>query len=620
MKIAWLNFLTTLRRYKVSSLLNIVGLAMAFTACYIITARVWRDVTWNDAFIHADRTMLVTADNLFGDSASGQTLMPYLPRPTMERVLAESPEVEAYAAVASGWTGQWEDDVVWVRRTRSLEPEKFDLVKGASPYMASPGVLDLLPFRTVAGDLRRMAEPHTAIIARSEAERLGVGVGALLYVNCAECDGRGDEVVGIFEDLPENGFYRSMKYLHDIGEVYMQDANMWNTFYFLRLAGNADRRRFVERMDTVDRQVRSQLDARGRSHGLGADDSRLLPVRSLRFHPQLSWMSEKGDRTAVLTLVGIAVAVILVALINFVNFFLALLPVRLRAVNVCKVFGAPAGALRLNFLAEAVGFVLLALLLGLYATILMMDMPTDEIFSVPVEVWKNPVPALMVCGVAVAAILAAALWPAHYITSFPPALAAQGFAGSPRGRRLRTALIGVQYLVAQVLILMTLVMWAQYRYMRRADQGFETSTLLVSRLPLSMGGAADRELVAAALEREPGVRQIGFASEMLPRPYDSWNQGCRLSDGREARFAQIRCDTGLVRTLGLRIAEGRDFNAADLVKARDGEEGDGSWSSLLINRTSQREYGLGADSLIPSLRARVCGVVEDFNHSSMHFP
>ncbi len=621
MKIAWLNFRTTLKRYKASSLLNIIGLAMAFTACYIITARVWREVTWNDAFIHADRTVLVTARNMFSSDSSNPTVMPYLARPTMERVVTESPEVEAYAAVTLGWDGGWEDDVVWVRRCGALGPEKFDLGEAPVAFSVSPGLLELLPFRTVAGDLNRMAEPHTAIIARSEAERLGVGVGALLYVGRSECDGEGYEVVGIFEDLPGNGFYRSLKYLCDIGEWYMQDSFVWNTFYFLRLTENADRRQLVERMDAIDCQVRSVDSKPGKEGGsdmFSAYRSRLLPVRSLRFHPLLSWESEKGDRTAMLTLFGIAVAIILVALINFVNFFLALLPVRLRAVNVLKVFGAPTGALRLNFLAEAVGFVLLALLLGFYATILMMDMPTEEIFTVPVEVWKNPVPALMVCGVSVVAILAAALWPAHYITSFPPALAAQGFVASPRGRRLRTALIGVQYIVAQVLIFMTLVMWAQYRYMRHADKGFETSTLLVSKLPSPVGHPEGRKLVAAALEREPGILRFGFSVELIPRSYGYWNLSCRLPNGKEARFAQINCDTGLVRTLGLRIVEGGDFDAAGTPKPRSGEAG-GDLRPTLINRTSQRVYGLGADSLIPSLPARVCGVVEDFNYCSLHF-
>lgn len=603
MKIAFRNLLATLRRYKISSLLNIIGLAMAFTVCYIITARVWRDVTWNGAFCQADRTMLVAVRTLFGDDSSDTRLMPWLARPTLERVLPESPEVEAYAAVTAGVDGRPEDEMVWVRRRRSLEPEKFSLLSN-TVYSVSPGLLQLLPFRTVAGDLTRMAEPRTVIIARSEAERLGVEVGALLCLGEIGRDGE-DEVVGIFEDLPENGYYRSLKLLRNIGETYMQDANQWATFYFLRLAEHADVRRLTERMDTVDLQVRQADRKAGYS---------LLPVRSLRFHRQLDWSGETGSRAAVLTLIGVAVAIILIALINFINFFIALLPVRLRVVNVYKVFGAPTRALRMSFLVEAVGFVVLALLLGFYATILMMDLPTDGIFSVPVEVWKNPVPALIVCGISVAAVLAAALWPAHYITSFPPAMAGGRFVGSPRGRRLRTVLIGVQFVIAQVLILMTLVMWSQYRYMRTSDKGFETSSLLVASLPLSLCDVPGRQHLAAALEREPGVRQLGFAFEVLPKSHGSWNQSCTLPNGEKAYFAMINCDTGLVRTLGLRVTEGRDFRASD----NPAEDREGM-TPLIINRAAQLEYGLGADSIIPSLHARVCGVVEDFNYCSMHF-
>ncbi len=603
MKIAFRNFLTTLRRYRISSLLNIFGLAMAFTACYIITARVWRDVTWNDAFTDADRTMLATAGTLFGDDTSGLVLKPWMPRPTLERVLSESAEVEAYAAVTEDWRGMSQEASVWVRRQRSLEPERF-VLKRSTAFLVSPGLLELLPFRAVAGDLNRMAEPRTVILARSEAERLGVEVGALLCMGEIE-RGEEDEVVAIFEDLPENGYYRSMKHLRNIGETYMQDANQWTTFYFLRLAAGADSRRLSERLDAVDLQVR---------HSDRKAGYRLLPVRSLRFHPQLDWVGEKIGRSTMLTLIGVALAIILIALINFINFFIALLPVRLRAVNVFKVFGAPTRALRMSFLVEAVGFVVLALIVALYATILLMDMPTDEIFSVPVEVWKNPVPTLIVCGISVVAVLAAALWPAYYITSFPPALAARGFAGTPRGRRLRTGLIGVQFVIAQVLISMTLVMWSQYRYMRTADKGFETSSLLVASLPLSVCDVPGRQQLSAALEREPGVQQVGFAFEMLPVAHGNWNQGCELSNGEKAYFAQINCDEGLVRTLGLRVTEGRDFRTSDLLM-----NDSNGYKNLIINRTAQLEYGLGADSIIPLLQARVCGVVEDFTYCSMHF-
>lgn len=138
-----------------------------------------------------------------------------------------------------------------------------------------------------------------------------------------------------------------------------------------------------------------------------------------------------GSTTLTYALLSVAVLVILIALINFVNFFFALVPVRLRAVNIFKVFGAPTRSLRFSFLFEALGFVLIAQLCAWYVAVALKGSEFASYVSSSLALGDNlPVLAISL-GISLVAALVAGSFPAWYITSFNPAMAAKGsFVGS----------------------------------------------------------------------------------------------------------------------------------------------------------------------------------------------
>ncbi len=600
------NFFSTLRHYKTASLLNIVGLTMAFAAFYLIMTQVWWEFTFNGSIPHPERTYMAAAADFFGDESN---LMEYIARPAIERTIAASPEVEAAGAV-NWWGTEYGSDYadnVWIQRKNSDDPERFTF-DDDSAFSVSEGLLDLLPFRAVEGDLHEMIRPGTAIIARSEAERLGAVIGSLLYVS-QTAPQRPVEVVGIYEDLPDNSIGRNMKILHHIGQMDMSDVSMWNTFYYLRLREGADPDDFVARWTANDAELRGvgSVSASGRT--IEPIHFELVPISDIYFHDKLNVDGFSGSHSVTFTLLGVAVLVIVIALINFVNFFFAMLPARLRAVNLLKVFGASTASLRAGFVAEAVGFVACALLLAWYLVWALGGSWMHEYFPKSLSLADNAAVAILVAFVAVAAIVAASLWPARYITSFSPVLAAKGYAGSRSGRVLRTSLLSVQFFIAQCMIVVTLVMWGQYRYMMRTDPGFDRDGLMVAELPLELA-MQYRGAFSTILDAEPQIARHAFASRLLPIPSGAWNWTRLLDNGSEASFAVINCDTAFVGLLGVDMVEGRDFTSGDWHK---------SHCSTILNDCARRRYGLHLDDKVGEDSGPIVGFCRDFHYCSMQY-
>ena len=369
MKIAFKNFVMTLRRYKTASALNIAGLTLAFTAFYIIMAQVRYEVSFNRTIADNERVYLISPqwnEDKWSTNA---------PRLSSERAMAASPDVEA-----GGCVKYWGSlECVWVKRDE-YNFEKFPI----ATYEITESILDVMSFRAVAGNLRDMTRPDHVIVSRKTADLLGVGVGDDLYVPSAS-SWQGEvkpdvrvTVAGVFEDFAPNTMLNGMTVFSDAGDKDADSNGNWNFSIYVKLRDGADPEAF--RQVWEDEYLAAQRDLNVK-YGWGDTDKelkkavRLLSLRDM-FYDKVTVFGEsveQGSVAATATLFAVAALIVLVAFINFVNFFFALIPVRLRGVNICKVFGASTSTLRRNFVFEAVGLALCSLVLALYAIVAVQD-------------------------------------------------------------------------------------------------------------------------------------------------------------------------------------------------------------------------------------------------------
>lgn len=607
MKIAFRNFLTTLRRYKVSSLLNVIGLTLAFTAFYVIMTQVWWELGYNRSLHEADRIYLVENEDWYEPGKWSS----WLNRPVPERVIASTAGVEVGGCMWGGFGS----GTCWTSNEPSFGYNKFS----ASCGSVSLPFLDVFAFRSVEGDVHDLGKPKSVIVSREAAERMRVGVGSLIWVDTDEPQPDGAmEVVAVFEDFPDNSLLRECEVVKNLGETNLYTTSEWSFNYFVKFRPGADPDEFARQWTNVNQEMQREAAEKRAAAGDAADDDdesgiygvRLSPVSELYFESDSQAPCRQGSVVTTYTLLGIAVLVIVLAFINFVNFFFALVPVRIRTVNTFKVFGAPASSLRFNFVFEAFGLVLIALLAAWYVSFALQGTEFASYISASLALSQNLEVVGLVAVVAFVMALAASLYPAWYITSFAPALVVKGsFGGTRSGRRLRTLLLGVQFFISIGLIIATSFIRLQHDYMMHYDMGFDKENLLAVRL--SERGAVSYDALRQKLLSDPQVKDVtGATSRLVSVGRMGWG---REFKGRQVAFQSYVVQPDFLRVMGIPITDGRDFLESDFDK---------ELGTMIFNEAARREFEMQVGDRINGFVSpdeQIVGFCADFNFKPLQY-
>lgn len=607
MKIAFRNFLTTLRRYKVSSLLNVIGLTLAFTAFYVIMTQVWWELGYNRSLHDVEHIYLVENEDWYEPGKWSS----WLNRPVPERVIASTAGVEVGGCMWGGFGS----GTCWTSNEPSFGYNKFS----ASCGSVSLPFLDVFAFRSVEGDVHDLGKPKSVIVSREAAERMRVGVGSLIWVDTDEPQPDGAmEVVAVFEDFPDNSLLGECEVVKNLGETNLYTTSEWSFNYFVKFRPGADPDEFARQWTNVNQEMQREAAEKRVAAGDAADDDdesgiygvRLSPVSELYFESNSQAPCRQGSVVTTYTLLGIAVLVIVLAFINFVNFFFALVPVRIRTVNTFKVFGAPASSLRFNFVFEAFGLVLIALLAAWYVSFALQGTEFASYISASLALSQNLEVVGLVAVVAFVMALAASLYPAWYITSFAPALVVKGsFGGTRSGRRLRTLLLGVQFFISIGLIIATSFIRLQHDYMMHYDMGFDKENLLAVRL--SERGAASYDALRQKLLSDPQVKDVtGATSRLVSVGRMGWGQEFK---GRQVAFQSYVVQPDFLRVMGIPITDGRDFLESDFDK---------ELGTMIFNEAARREFEMQVGDRINGFVSpdeQIVGFCADFNFKPLQY-
>ena len=610
MKIAFRNFLTTLRRYKTASVLNIVGLTLAFMALYILISQVIYGVRYNRSIDDYERIYLST-ECYREERNTGFS------RFVMEYLIDHCPDIEVGGCVMPNFNSDNDEQYVWIQR----EGYQMERCTG-KVYSVSMSLLDVFSYKAVEGDLKQMERPNTVIISRSEAKRLGVGVGDLIFVphigdnflDYYRSRGRKDdapekqlEVVAIFDDFAPNCDVAKYKMLSNIGKFANasdgDDFGLNMFIYYLKLHDGASMENIknIYHQALVDINKFSQWPAEDEQLDLQADILDLLPIADIYFTEDMTqgnWF-EQGSRTTMKILLVVVALVVIMAFINFINFFFALIPVRLRTVNVSKVFGASTETLRWSFLFEAIGLVLCAILLALYFGLVLSDFSLSGYISCSLNPAHNLSAVAIILAIGVAMAVAVALYPAWYITSFNPSLATKGrFAGSVKGRKIRTVLICLQFVISMALIIVTFVVGLQYRYMVNYDLGFDTENLVSFKI--SNNVRKHKDVFIQRLEQHSGISRVGSTDMSFFVGITYWLPAelrATTDYMTEGKINNRRFSSGMFEILGAKLIEGEWLDKPN------------SYNDVIIDRRLAEKFNLKIGD--PCVHGRVKGIIEN---------
>ena len=549
MKIAFQNFLTTLKRYKTASVLNIAGLTIAFIAFYILMAQVHYGFTFNRPIPDSDRVYISIAPE-----SMSEFYRLGVAQNITEQTIEQIPEVEAgglycpHSLMADVYT--LEND----------QYRKFDF--GITPI--STPLVEALSVEMIAGDSQQLNRPETVIISDVAARKMKVGIGDMLYYSDRPVNNSAMEIVGIFKAFADNTLFSEAHILHNMRIRAYDQYTIFDTTYagVIKLREGADIKKFEDQWiknytETYKARVgEGAIVPKQPVHFIKLSDYFLSPYKIKHDPYYRSKDHGQGTPTALYSQMAIAILTVLIAFINFVNFFFALIPVRIRAVNISKVFGATNRSLRWSFLFEALALTLISLALALYLMIAIQDSFIADFVNCSLALKDNLVTIGWILLIVVALALTAALYPAWYITSFAPSLAIKGrFGGSKAGQQLRIVLSFVQFSISMTLIILTTAFWLQYRYMAKYEMGFDYENVVKCNLN-DMGAIKHVETIREELLRNPMIEDVTATRNDIFRT--SGMSTFRNDAGAEVKIEIITARYNFLKFFKIPV-EGQDF-------------------------------------------------------------
>ena len=375
------NFITLLRRYTTSSVLNIVGMAVAFAAVYLIAAQVKFDLSYNRVIKNSERIYRLEHPSWSEDGTWTYSWNRRIPTEMCD----VCPEIESAGAIYVLGNPQYQDEYS-IKRNSTIE--NFT-IKVAGAELEG---LAVFPFEFVDGGIDDEFKTYYGmIISESIAKRYNLKVGDRINYGRGAVNQAQRTISGIYRDFPKPSTMAISQGYILMPEAELENETDWSTTYYVLLREGAS-------VEDVEKRMKEAVidDCRKKGYSeqetklqLARVEPRLTPITDLYFADDTKAEWIHGSRTTTYTLIAIAVLILVISFINFVNFFFALIPSRIRAVNNYKIFGAPTAKLRLNFLFETVGLILVSLFGAAIIVVLFADTPLKEYISTSVAINEN---------------------------------------------------------------------------------------------------------------------------------------------------------------------------------------------------------------------------------------
>ena len=538
------SLLYMFRRYRLATLLNLLGLGVAVATFYLFMTQVIYNRTYNHNIHNYEHMYRLEIYGNFGDVWGANVCRPFV------TILKDIPQIKNVTYICPYVN---ETDVKVGNRTITVP----------SINMGKPGI-EFFTGKLLSGSSKTCGEGYNVIVNRSTAEKMfGTANAAGKTFEGENGDGSKTTVtvVGVSEDMPDNCTLPNGVYICE-NESVMNDWSEWSFNVYMLLDDGANPKKVERAIKLAFMKVNgvSEKDEKRFDKEVNMK-FRISPMDDIYFSGV--GKQDKGNRNLVGVLTVASVFVLFIAMLNLLNFSLSEIPMRMRGINTRRVMGASIGSLRLKMIMENVMFAFVALLIGIVLVIAFQRSETCmKLVSGDIHFASHMVLAAVMAVSALVVGALSAVVPAFYSTSFTPAMVLKGSFGlSPRGRRLRMAIMAVQFCLAFALTIYIGVMSSQSSYIFNSDYGFNKNEVFYTWL--SEEAQAKKDAVRAELKKLPFVESVGFAQNAIGTSdgYMGWGRG----DGDHHMVLQVLpCDYEYLRTMQLKIVEGRDFRESDM--------------------------------------------------------
>ena len=547
MKTILRNFINTLCRFKMASFLNVVGLTVALTAFLVIMMQVQYEQTFDRCYPTASRICRVDMNRGEGDIYAS-----VIPQALANAAFTSSPHIEGYTLLNS--FGYKTYVIVGEGNDERGFKELFIPCYSDFPKVFEPTLVE--------GVATCLEDPEKVMIPESMAKRmfgeeLAIGKSIRSKDNVSYVDEMNFTVGAVYKDFPENSQMENGIYVR-MNDYYEDDWLSQNFMGYLLLDSPESRQ-------VVEDNFNSTFDF-AKYNVNKATRLQLIPITDIYYMPgQLDDFIKTGNIGTIRLLVLIALLIIIIAGINFMNFSTSLAPIRIKSINTQKVLSSSTASLRANLVAEAVSICVFACLLAFFLTWVLNRTGVLSFVEADTNLLHYMPLLFMMLGVSVLLGVVAGLYPAWYMTSFQPALVLKGSFGlSVSGRKLRTALIGFQYVVSIGLIIGSSFIQIQNNYMRSYNLGFDKDQIAMVTLSLDIVKKSSDQLINR-LKEYPGIEDVGFANTVVGAS-DVYSANDFYYNHQRFNSEIIDVSWNFLSIMGIPVINGRDFSRSDAQK------------------------------------------------------
>ena len=600
------NYLKTafrnLLRNKLFSMLNILGLVIGMVACLLILQYVQHQNSY-DSF-HENAEKIYRVANASAQDASKEGTSTFLG--TGQTLKSAFPEIKAVTTIIYGDNG--------------LVNHKEKRFNEKSFYFVDATFFEVFPsFRLLKGNPKTaLSKPYTMVLTQRMAEKYFGNKNPIGEV--LEYNGKVKyQITGVVENPPSNGHFK-FNFLaanHDIRKVITKANRTWTWPAFYTYVAFKSK----ESPQKINAQLDGFLDKHLPEKRQGSLKLALEPIQDIYLSDTGPGFSAGGDAQTIHILLVVALFILVMAWVNYINLATARATERAREVGVRKVIGAYRQQLIGQFMGEA----LLVNLLAIVLTLLLIDYlgPFFERFaaiSMMDNLWQSTQFWLMAGGVLLVGTLFSGFYPAFVLSSYKPVLVLKGkISRSVQGRSLRKGLTLFQFAVSMILIGGTLTVYQQLQFMRSQALGMDIDQILIVQSPRVSNAEKDIEVFRQKTLSQAQVKSFS-TSACLPGWFNGEVEQVKVKGqtGEGSTQSQLLVDDQYIPTYGLKLLAGKNFTPGN-IKANE--------QSVVMNALSAQRLGHTPETIIDQKIEliyrgkkkiyKVIGVVNNFHHESL---
>ncbi|MEZ5084236.1 MAG: FtsX-like permease family protein [Bacteroidales bacterium] len=579
------------------SLINILGLTIGITSTLFLLIYVFDELSYDTYHEHKDDLYRVVSNITETDDAFTWVVaqIPFAPQ-----VKQDYPEVE--------------DAIRFDEIGKSLFQYEDKRFYDTEVYFVDSTVFNMFSYNLFSGDPKiALTEPNSIVLTRSFSNKLFGDKNPMGSIITNE--DRSLKVTGVMDDVPQNSHFRFSALISY--STIPERRESWGNFglyTYVKLKPGTDPVAFDKKLEEMYDKFMADIF---KEVGVYIDYE-LQPITNIHLYPVGEGESEaSGDIRFIKIFFLIAIFMLLIAGINYMNLTTARSAKRAREVGIRKVVGAHQGLLVRQFLTESVVLTIISLILSLGLCYLLLPNFNDlsgksldfTFFNTP-EFLFSILVIIFILG------LLSGSYPSFFLARFQPIVTLKGTPrkGNVHGL-LRKILVVVQFVISLVMIISTWVVYDQLDYLKNKDMGFDKEQIvsitldtreMVDKLPVLRS-----EFMAIS-----GVKSVGSTNSRMGEGTGKVLLGVETSEGMQDRGVNIAgCDYEFINTLGIEILQGRNFS----------EEFKTDSLAVIVNETMAKRFGweepLGKKILFgDDETARVIGLMKDYHQTGLYNP